>query len=102
MFKLNPGPDGRITTIVSLNQMAKNGHLRSTHSLPKGSNLQNICSLDRVSVAPKFLFNREFTLCLMNACSLCNKTFIVTNFVVEYKVDLLGLTEHGCIWKVVK
>ena len=58
-------------------------------------------TLERVSVAPKFSFNREFTSCFINACSLCNKTLIVKDFVVDYKVDLLGITEtllhmEGC------
>ena len=35
----------------------------------------------------------KFTSCLMNARSLCNKTLIVKDFVVDYKVDLLGITE---------
>ena len=93
VFKLNPGPDNRITTIVSSNRMVKNGHLWSRHSLPKGANLHDLRSLDRISVAPKFSFNKEFTSCLMNAHSLCNKTLIVKEFVVDYKVDLLGITE---------
>ena len=93
VFKLNPGPNNRITTIVSSNRMVKNGHPWSRHSLPKGANLHNLRSLDRISVAPKFSFNREFTSCLMNARSLCNKTLIVKDFVVDYKVDLLGITE---------
>ena len=29
----------------------------------------------------------------MNARSLCNKTLIVKDFFVDYKVDLLGITE---------
>ena len=93
VFKLNPGPDGRITTIVSLNRTVRNGHLRSKHSFPKGANLHNFLSLDRVSVAPKFSFNGELTSCLMNARSLCNKALIVKDFVVDYKVDLFGITE---------
>ena len=94
VFKLNPGPHKRITTIVSSNRMVKNGHLwsRHSHSLPKGANLHNLRSLDRISVAPKFSFNRAFTSCLMNARSLCNKTLIVKDFVVDYKEDLLGIT----------
>ena len=86
VFKLNPGPDNRITTIVSSNRMVKNGHLWSRHSLPKGANLHNLRSLDRISVAPKFSFSREFTSCLMNARSVCNKTLVVKDFVVDYKV----------------
>lgn len=93
VFKLNPGPDKRITTIVSSNRMVKNGHLWSRHSYPKGANLHNLRSLDRNSVAPRFSFNRAFTSCLMNARSLCNKNFIFKDFVVDYKVDLLGITE---------
>ena len=93
MFKLNPGPNNRITTMVSSNTMVKNGHLWSRHSLPEGANLHNLRSLDHISVAPKLSFNREFTSCLMNARSLCNKTLIVKDFVVDYKVDLLGITE---------
>ena len=93
VFKLNIGPDNRITKIVSSNRMVKNGHLSSRHSLPKGANMHNLRSLDRISVAPKFSFNKEFTSCLMNARSLCNITLIVKYFVVDYKVDLLGITE---------
>ena len=89
VFQLNPGPNNRTTTIVSSNRMVKNGHLWSGHSLPKGDNLHNLRSLDHISVAPNFSLNREFTSCLMNARSLCNKTLIV----VDYKVDLLGITE---------
>ena len=63
--------------IVPLIGMVKNGHLRGRHSLPKGANLHNPRSLDRVSVVPKFSFNREFTSRPMNARSVCNKTLII-------------------------
>lgn len=88
VFKLNPGPDGRIKTIVSLNQTVKNGHLWSKHSFPKGANLHNLHSLDCMSVAPKFSFNREFTSCLKNAHSLHNK---ILSWITRW--ICLGITE---------
>ena len=36
-FKVNPGPDGGITTDISLNRTVRNGHLRSKLSFPKGA-----------------------------------------------------------------
>ena len=115
VFKLNPGPDNKITTIVSSyrasrshvrrppsnfhlnsycsNPFNSNGHLQSRYCFPRGASLHNLRSLKRVSLIPEFLFNRQFISCLIKARSVCNKTLIIKDFVVDYKVDLLGITE---------
>ena len=52
------------------------------------ANLNNLPSLNRVSQVPNSRFCKNFTSCLLNARSVCNK-----DFVVDHAVDLLGITE---------
>ena len=55
--------------------------------------LNNIPSLNRVSQVPNSRFCKNFTSCLLNARSVCNKTLVIKDFVVDHAVDLLGITE---------
>ena len=57
------------------------------------ANLNNLRSLNRVSQVPNLRFCKNFTLCLLNARSLRNKTLVIKDFVVDHAVDLLGITE---------
>ena len=38
-------------------------------------------------------FYRLFTACLINARSVCNKTLAIKDLIVDYKIDLMGITE---------
>ena len=57
------------------------------------ANLNNLRSLNRVSRVPNSRFCKNFTSCLLNARSVCNKTLVIKDFVVDHAVDLLGITE---------
>ena len=57
------------------------------------ANLNNIPCLNRVSQVPNSRFCKNFTSCLLNARSVCNKTLVIKDFVVDHAVDLLGITE---------
>ena len=57
------------------------------------ANLNDIPSLNRVSQVPNSRFCKNFTSCLLNARSVCNKTLVIKDFVVDHAVDLLGITE---------
>ena len=57
------------------------------------ANLNNLRSLNRVSQVPNSRFCKNFTSCLLNARSVCNKTLVTKDFVVDHAVDLLGITE---------
>ena len=57
------------------------------------ANLNNLHSLNRVSQVPNLRFCKKFTLCLLNARSVCNNTLVIKDFVVDHTVDLLGITE---------
>ena len=50
-------------------------------------------SLNQVSQVSDSRFYINFTSCLLNARSVCNKTLIIEDFVVEHAIDLLGMTE---------
>jgi len=51
--------------------------------------------LNRVSQVPNSRFCKNFTSCLLNARSVCNKTLVIKDFVVDHAVDfdLLCITE---------
>ena len=55
--------------------------------------LTNLRSLNRVSHVPNSQFCKNFTSFLLNARSVCNKTLVTKDFVVDHAVDLLGITE---------
>ena len=57
------------------------------------ANLNNLLSLNRVSQVPNSRFCKNFTLCLLNARSVCNKLLVIKDFVVDHAVDLSGITE---------
>ena len=57
------------------------------------ANLNNLRSLYRVSQVPNSRFCNNFTSCLLNASSVCNKTPVIKDFVVDHAMDLLGITE---------
>ena len=57
------------------------------------ANLNNLRSLIRVNQVPNARFCKNFTSCLLNARSVCNKTLVIKDFVVDHAVDLLGITE---------
>ena len=57
------------------------------------ANLNNLLSLNHVSQVPNSRFCKNFTSCLLNARSVCNKTLAIKDFVVDHAVDLLGITE---------
>ena len=57
------------------------------------ANLNNLLSLNRVSQVPNSRSCKNFTSCLLNARSVCNKTLVIKDFVVDHVVDLLGITE---------
>ena len=63
------------------------------------ANLNNLRSLKSVSQVPNSRFCKNFTSCLLNARSVCNKTLVIKDFVVDHVVDLLGITET---WKHLK
>ena len=58
-----------------------------------GANLNNLRSLNRASQVPNSRFCKNFTSCLLNATSVCNKILVIKDFVVDHAVDLLGITE---------
>lgn len=89
VFKLNPGQDNnRITTTIS----SRSSTSYRRRSDVKGVNHENLQSLKRVCETQKYTFNRLFTACLINARSVCNKTLIIKDLVVDYKIDLMGIT----------
>ena len=57
------------------------------------ANLTNLRSLNRVSQVPNSQFCKNFISFLLNARSVCNKTLVTKDFVVDHAVDLLGITE---------
>ena len=57
------------------------------------ANLNNCRSLNRLSQVPNSRFRKNFTWSLLNARSVCNKTLVIKDFVVDHAVDLLGITE---------
>ena len=57
------------------------------------ANLNNLRSLNRVCQVPNSRFCKNFAACLLNAQSVCNKTLVIKDFVVDHAVDLLGITE---------
>ena len=56
------------------------------------ANLNNPRSLNRVSQVPNSRFCKNFTSCLLNARSVCNKSLVIKDFVVDHAVDSLGIT----------
>ena len=52
------------------------------------ANLNNRPSLNRVSQVPNSRFCKNFTSCLLNVRSVCNKTLVIKDFVVDHAVDL--------------
>ena len=52
------------------------------------ANLNNIPSLNRVSQVPNSRFCKNFTSCRLNVRSVCNKTLVIKDFVVDHAVDL--------------
>lgn len=54
---------------------------------------RNFSCLKKIQRNSAAVFNRRFTSCLLNARSVCNKTLIIKDFVVDYEVDLMGITE---------
>ena len=91
VFKLNRGPENnRIATIIS-SRSSTNYRCRSE---VKGVNHENLRSLKRANdESKKYAFNRLFTACLINARSVCNKTLTIKDLIVDYKIDLMGITE---------
>ena len=57
------------------------------------ANLNNLRSLNRVSQVSNSRFCKNFTSCLLNSRSVCNKTLAIKDFVVDHAADLLGITE---------
>ena len=57
------------------------------------ANLNNLRSLNRVSQVSNSRFCKNFTSCLLNTRSVCNKTLAIKDFVVDHVVDLLRITE---------
>jgi len=130
VFKLNPGPENnKISTIITprydlsnllhrrpscmslngaccLNYIGNNYvnnkcMFQDSYLFPKGVNFNNLRPIERVNMTTKFTYENQFAACLINARSVCNKTLIIKDLVVDYKVDLLGITEtwlrsEGC------
>lgn len=92
VFKLNPGPATfRIPSIVSSRSESK---LIRRQASRNTSNLITIQCHPRLNeTQPLHTFNKLFTSCLINARSVCNKTLIIKDLVVDYNIDLLGITE---------
>ena len=50
------------------------------------ANLHNLPCLNRVSQVPNSRFCKNFTSCMLNARSICNKTLVIKDFVVDHAV----------------
>ena len=55
--------------------------------------INNLPCLNRATQVPNSRFCKNFTSCLLNARSICNKTLVIKDFVVDHAVDLFGMTE---------
>ena len=88
VFKLNPGPKG-IPAIVS----TRSNHIRENQLSSSSPNISNSVSVPRSSALDPIIVEKHLSLCLLNACSVKNKTADLFDYVCDCKADLVAITE---------
>ena len=91
VFKLNPGPTDDQQIIRPHYSL-----LRSVSLSTRTRDLSNLITVERVPALARlntYLPNDQLRFCVMNAQSLNNKAGELTDFVCEYRPDIVALTE---------
>ena len=86
VFKLNPGPENN----DNLSTLCSHG-IRKTPPSMRSRNPSNFTVVNRLPLVKNV--KRPLSFCLMNARSVRNKSADIFDFVCEYKIDLLAITE---------
>ena len=86
VFKLNPGPENN----DNLSTLCSHG-IRKTPPSMRSRNPSNLTVVNRLPLVKNV--KRPLSFCLMNARSVRNKSADIFDFVCEYKIDLLAITE---------
>ena len=89
VFKLNPGPKG-IPLIVST-RSNYNGETQPSSLL---QNISNLISVHRLYALVPIVTHQHLSLCLLNACSVKNKTADLFDYICDCKADLVAITEN--------
>ena len=86
VFKLNLGPENN----DNLSTFCSHGIWKTSLSV-RSRNSSNLIVVNRLPLVRNF--KRPLSFCLMNVCSGRNKSADIFDFVCEYKIDLLAITE---------
>ena len=89
VFKLNPGPKG-IPLIVS----TRSNYIRETQPSSLLQNISNLISVRRLYALAPIVTPQHLSLCLLNACSVKNKTADLFDYICDRKADLVAITEN--------
>ena len=77
---------------LCVNESQRN-HLDYCYTRPMGVNVNNLIYVDRIHSRSTDQPLKGVEFCLLNARSICNKSRVITNFIPDYDLDILAVTE---------
>ena len=84
---------GRRHYRVSLNIPNVTSALQNCESRPLGVNVKNLISIRSGPSRSKLPTVVPLDFCVLNSPSICNKSWLINDFIADHNVDLFALTE---------